>query len=63
MAQSVVHLTHEPEILGFDTPVWHLLLFLLPLIQEGHLSVTGKSMCRKYWLTVRRYKPAQEKCG
>ena len=25
---------------------------LLPLIQEGHLSVTGESMCRKYWLTA-----------
>ena len=26
--------------------------FLLPLIQEGHLSVTGESMCTKYWLTT-----------
>ena len=48
---------------GFDTLSGHILLFLLPLIQEGHLSVTGKSMCRKYWLTLRRSKPAQEKCG
>ena len=24
----------------------------LPLIQEGHMSVSGKSMCTKYWLTV-----------
>ena len=26
--------------------------FLLPLIQEGQLSVTGGSMCTKYWLTA-----------
>ena len=26
--------------------------FLLPLIQEGQLSVTGESMCSKYWLTA-----------
>ena len=30
----------------------HILSFLLPLIQEGQLSVTGKSMCTKYWLTA-----------
>ena len=24
----------------------------LPLIQEGQLSVTGESMCAKYWLTA-----------
>ena len=36
---------------GFDTWSGHILSFLLPLIQEGQLSVTGKSMCTKYWLT------------
>ena len=25
--------------------------FILPLIQEGLLSVTRESMCTKYWLT------------
>ena len=25
---------------------------LLPVIQEGLLSVTYKSMCKKYWLTA-----------
>ena len=30
----------------------HLLSFLLQLIQEGHLSVTGVSMCMQYWLTA-----------
>ena len=32
----------------FDTQSGHILLFLLPLIQEGQLSVTGESMCMKY---------------
>ena len=47
----------------FDTRSGNILSFLLPLFQEGQLSVTGESMCTKYWLTVRRSKPAQEKCG
>ena len=29
-----------------------ILSFLLPLIQEGQLSVTGESMCTKYWLSA-----------
>ena len=37
---------------GFDTQSGHKLSFLLPLIQEGQLSVTGESMCTKYWLTA-----------
>ena len=41
----------EPEILG-SVPSPATLSFLLLLIQEGQLSVTGKSMCTKYWLTV-----------
>ena len=36
---------------GFDTRSGHILSFLLPLIQEGQLSVTGESMCTKYWLS------------
>ena len=34
---------------GYDTLSCHILLFLLPLIQEGQLSVTGESMCTKNW--------------
>ena len=30
----------------------HILSFLLSLIQEEQLSVTGESMCTKYWLTA-----------
>ena len=37
---------------GFDTRSGHILSFLLPLIQEGQLSVTGESMSTKYWLTA-----------
>ena len=37
---------------GFDTRSGHILSFFLPLIQEGQLSVTGESMCTKYWLTA-----------
>ena len=37
---------------GFDTRSGHILLFLLPLFQERQLSVTGESMCTKYWLTA-----------
>ena len=37
---------------GFSTQSGHLFSFLLPLIQEGQLSVTGESMCTKNWLTA-----------
>ena len=37
---------------GFDTRFGHTLSFFLSLIQEGQLSVTGGSMCTKYWLTA-----------
>ena len=37
---------------GFDTRSGNIVSFLLPLFQEGQLSVTGKSMCTKYWLTA-----------
>ena len=37
---------------GFDTWSGNILSFLLPLFQEGQLSVTGESMCTKYWLTA-----------
>ena len=37
---------------GFDTLSGRILSFLLLLIQEGQLSVTGESMCTKYWLTA-----------
>ena len=36
----------------FVTRSGNTLSFLLPLFQEGQLSVTGESMCTKYWLTA-----------
>ena len=50
IAQSVGHLTHKSEVLGSMLDTWsgHILSFLLPLIHEGQLSVTGESMCMKY---------------
>ena len=50
VAQSVGHLTVRGP--RFDTPSGYILSFLLPLIQEGHLSVTGESMCTKHWLNA-----------
>ena len=38
---------------GFDTRSKHLLSFLLSLIQKGQLSLTGKNVCTKYWLTAK----------
>ena len=38
--------------LGFSSRSDHILSFLLPLIQEGQLSVTGESLCTKHWLTA-----------
>ena len=53
--KSVVRLTDRPDMtidVGFDTRSGNILSFLLPLFQEGQLSVTGESMCTKYWLTA-----------
>ena len=46
-AQSVGHLTRKSGVFGFDTRSGNILSFLLPLFQEGQLSVTGESMCTK----------------
>ena len=51
VAQSVGHLTRKSEVLG-SIPGLATLSFLLPLIQEGQLSVTGENMCAKHWLTA-----------
>ena len=50
--QSIARLIQESEV---PVRTWssHILSFLLPLIQEGRLSVTGESMCTKYWLTAK----------
>ena len=43
VAQSIGHLTRKSEVLGSITGL--ATYFLLPLIQEGQLSITGESMC------------------
>ena len=48
VAQQVACKIQEPEVPG-SIP-GHILSFLPPLIQEGQLSVSGQSMCMKYWL-------------
>ena len=50
VAQSVAHLSRKSGVLG-SIP-GSILSFLLPLFQEGQLSVTGESMLKKYWLTA-----------
>ena len=53
VAQSVGHLTRKSGVLGSIPGLTKKKLsFLLPLFQEGQLSVTGESMCTKYWLTA-----------
>ena len=44
-AQSVGHLTRKSGGHGFDTRSGNILSFLLPLFQEGQLSLTGESIC------------------
>ena len=48
VVQSVGHLTREVRGPGFNTRSGNILSFLLPLFQEGQLSVTGESKCTKY---------------
>ena len=45
VSQSVTRLPQEPEVPGsIPHKFGHILSFLLPLINEGQLSVTGESM-------------------
>ena len=46
--QSVARLTKIASGSGFDLWSGHILSFLLPLIKEGHLPVSGESVCTKY---------------
>ena len=52
VAQSVGHLTRKSEVLGSIPGLANILSFLLPLFQEGQLSVTGENMCTKYWISA-----------
>ena len=73
VAQFVASLIADPGVVSLiptrphnfaeiDHEIFFTAILLLPLIQEGLLSVTGESMCATYWLTVWS-KLAQKKCG
>ena len=38
---------------AIDHEIFSMVIFPLPLIQEGQLPVTGKSMGTEYWLTTK----------
>ena len=70
--QWVVSQTADPGIVSLipaqshtfveiDHKIISTIILLLPLIQEGLLSVTSENMCKKYWLTALIVKLAQEK--
>ena len=59
--QLVTSLTADPGVVSLmlawfhtfvelDHEIISMAILLLPLIHEGLLSVTSKSMCTKYWL-------------
>ena len=63
VAQSVANPIADPGTLSLimapfhtfmevDHEIFSIVILLLPLIQEGLVSVTSKSMCTKYWLTA-----------
>ena len=45
-----------------DHEIFSMVIFSLLLIQEGQLSLWQQNV-HKYWLSPKRAKPAQEKCG
>ena len=49
VAQSIGHLTRKSGVLG---SIPGLATYFRFSFQEGQLSVTGESMCTKYWLTA-----------
>ena len=52
IAQSVGHLTRKSGVLGSIPGLATYFRFSFLLFQERQLSVTGESMCTKYWLTA-----------
>ena len=50
------------SFMEIDQEIISTVILLLSLIQEGLMSVTSKSMCKKYWLTSYSSLP-WKKCG
>ena len=46
------HLTRKSAVLGSIPGLATYFRFSFRFFQEGQLSVTGESMCTKYWLTA-----------
>ena len=69
VGQSVASPIADPGVMSWphtsvenDREIYSTVILLLPLIQEGLLSVTSESMCTEYWLTAMS-KLAEDKCG
>ena len=45
-------LARSNTFVEIDHEIISMVILLLPLIQEGLLSVTSEIMCTKYWLTA-----------
>ena len=45
-----------------DHEIISMVILLLPLIQEGLLSVTSENMCTKDWLTAKSSLPRKKYC-
>ena len=52
-----LHKLQDCRYVEIDHEIIYTVILLIPLIQEGQLSVTGENMC-----ISRRTEPAQEKC-
>ena len=63
VTQSIASLIADPGVMSLimarfhtfieiDHEIFSTVFLLLPLIQEGLMSVTNESMCTKYWLTA-----------
>ena len=52
IAQSVGHLTRKSGVLGSIPGLATYFRFSFRFFQKGQLSVSGESMCMKYWLTT-----------
>ena len=52
VAQSVGHPTRKSGVLGSIPGLTTYFRFSFRFFQKGQLSVSGESMCMKYWLTA-----------
>ena len=71
--QSVMSLIADPGVvrsilawshsfLEIDHEIFAMFILLVPLIQDGLVSITGESMCTKYWFTAYSSLPRKKCC-